>query len=186
MSGQLIGADILEDVPAAVRPAVTWAAVIAVGYAAVGAACGWIWASRYTAPSGVVYDHTWYPDEWDAGQRTIFAATGSFVVIAAIAGLVLGLAAVLIPRATEVPTLVGVIVGSVLATGLMLWVGLQLGPSAPAAAAATAADGTALDGGLTTPGWAAWTALPLASLVVLCVVYLMVPARAAGDSSDEE
>ena len=180
MPRQLIEADILDDVPA-VRPAVTWAVAIAVGYAVVGAGCGWLWASRYTAPTGVVYNHTWYPDHWDAGQRTVFAATGTFVVVALIAGLLLGLAASLVPRMPEVATLVGVVVGSVLATWLMLRVGLHLAPPDPATAAATAADGTQLEGGLATPGWAARTTLPLSSLAVLCVVYLMVTPRSRTD-----
>lgn len=188
MPGQLTQPDILEGVPPTIAPrtALAWALGIAAVFAVVGAACGWLWGSRYDAPAGVVYDHTWYADPWDAGERTVFAATGSFVAIAFVAGLLLGLGVSLFRRAPELGALAGVVVGSVLATWLMLEVGLHVAPADPAQAAAAAVDGTALEGGLAAPGKAAWTVFPLASLVALCVVYLMVPARPHIDVSNED
>ncbi len=169
----------------ATRRTVAWVLGVVAVFAVAGLGCGWLWASRFAAPSGVVYSHVWYPDPWDAGQRTVFAATGSYVVIALVAGVVLGILVSVISRGREVATLVAVSVGSAAAGLLMLRLGLHLAPSDPTKVAAEVADGTRLNGGLEAPGKAAWVAFPLAALVPLCVLYLMFQPRRQPDLSSQ-
>lgn len=165
--------------PRAAGRAVGWAAGAVAVFALVGVAAGLLWRSRVHAPPGVVVDHHWYPQPWDSGQQADFAATGWYVVIALLAGLVLGLLAARLSRAPEVVTLGAVVVGSALAGWLMLRVGLHGVPPDPRLAAAHAADGTKLSGTVSRPRPAALVALPLGAIGALCAVFLLAPGRAA-------
>jgi ribose/xylose/arabinose/galactoside ABC-type transport system permease subunit len=164
--------------PDRVSRALGWAVGIVAVFAAVAAACGWLWRSRLHVPPGLVVGHRWYPNPWDQGQRADFASTAWYVVIALAAGLVLGVLTVLFSRAPEVVTLVALAAGSALAAWVMLRVGLHGAPPDPAAAARTAADGTRLSGTLTHPGRAALLSFPLAALVPAAVLFLVVAPRA--------
>lgn len=155
--------------------AVAWGAGLLAAFAVVGAAAGLLWRSRLHVPHGVVVGHQWYPNPWDAGERSFFAATGWYVVIALVAGVLLGLLAAWFARAPELVTLVAVLAGSLLAAWLMLVVGLHGAPPDPQIAAAHAADGTRLSGTISRPGVAAFVVWPLAALVPLGAVYLLVP-----------
>jgi hypothetical protein len=136
-------------------------------------------------PSGVVLDHRWYPDPWDPGQRDAFAATGWYVVIALVAGVLLGVLAGWLSRAPELVTLAAVVVGSVAAAVVMRLVGLHGAPPDPQLAAAHAAEGTRLSGTIAAPGRGALIAFPLASIVTLALLFLIVtPASArTGDEA---
>ena len=62
-------------------------AVVAV-FAGAGALCGLLWFRLWDVPHGVVSGHQWFTSE--TGLRADFSGTGWYVVIAVLAGLVLG------------------------------------------------------------------------------------------------
>jgi hypothetical protein len=147
-------------------------------FAAVGALAGVWWEAWWTAPSGVVVDQTWVPDE--TGLQGLFDGTGHFVVVALLCGTVAGAACAFYVDRVEILTLVTVVVGSVLATWLMLQVGTALAPPDPAALARTAADGTPLPGTLRVAGDGALVSLPVGALTGLVVVFIgLTPTRSS-------
>jgi hypothetical protein len=168
------------------RGSLLWAGAIVVVLVAAGVVGGLVWRALVDIPSGVVVGHQWYPDPWDPGQQASFAATGWYVVVAAVAGLVIGLLAAWFSRAPEVLTLVAVVVGSLVAAWLMLVVGLHGAPPDPQTAAAHAADGTRLSGTISRPGAAAFITLPLAAIAPLAVVFLLVAGHRMEPSAIED
>jgi ribose/xylose/arabinose/galactoside ABC-type transport system permease subunit len=162
-----------------------WGGGIVAAFVAVSVACGLVWRSRLHVPSGVVAGGRWFPDPWDQGEQSSFAAIGWYVVIALAAGIVLGLLAAWLSRAPELVTLAAVVVGSLLAAWLMRTVGLHGAPPDPGSAAAHAADGTRMSGTIARPGAAAFITWPLAALVTLAVVFLLRSDRPARSASFE-
>jgi hypothetical protein len=167
------------------RPALLWAGGILAVFAVAGVACGLVWRSRLTAPDGVVVGGRWYPDPWDRGEQLSFASTGWYVVIAVLAGVVLGLLAVWLSRAPELVTLAAVLAGSLLAAWLMLVVGLHGAAPDPQAAAAHAADGTRLAGTLSRPGRAALLVWPLAAVIPVGAAFLLLAGGAPPSEANE-
>jgi hypothetical protein len=160
-----------------VTRAIGWTVGLLAVFAGAGAACGLLWHARLHAPSGVVVGGRWYADPWSSGEQASFASTGYYVVIAVVAGLVLGLVAAWSSRAPELVTLAAVVVGSVVAAGLMMVVGLHGAPPDPASAAAHAADGTRMSGTISRPGRAALIVWPLASILATGAVFLLLGER---------
>lgn len=159
---------------------------VVAGFAAAGALCGWLWFTIWSPPSGVVVSNQWFPDPIEAGLRADFSGTGLYVVIALVAGLVLGAVSAYFFDRSELATLVAVAVGSALAGWLMLQVGLELSPPDPEVLAKTAEDGTELDGHLYVGSSADEEALvkqpallcfPAAALLGLCAIYLVTRSR---------
>jgi hypothetical protein len=156
------------------RPA--WVAMVLQGlavlaaFAGVGALCGLLWFRLWDVPHGVVSGHQWYTSE--SGLRADFAGTGSYVVIAVPAGLLLGALAAWLCARSELVTLLAVVAGSVLAAYLMLQVGHHRSPADPDVLALTAKDGTTLDGALRVHGWPPRAAFPFGALFGLALVYL--------------
>lgn len=156
-------------------PVLGQAAIILVAFAAAGALCGLVWFQLWTPPLGVVSDGEWLTDE--EGLRGDFAGTGLYVVIAGLAGLVLGaLCAFLLDRA-ELVTLLAVVAGAVLAGWLMLQVGLARSPADPEVLAGTAEDGGTLAGQLRIVGDSPLVAFPGGALIGLAAVFLGVSKR---------
>ncbi|HEU4810893.1 MAG TPA: hypothetical protein VFT00_02010 [Nocardioides sp.] len=148
--------------------------VLAVTIAA-GALAGLVWEWLWTPPVGVVQDHRWLLDE--AGLRDDFAGTGTYIAVAAVAGVLVGaLVALLFDRA-ELVTLVAVVVGSVVAGWLMYRVGLAVDPPDPRVLARTAEEGAHLPGKLTVHGRSPFVAFPSGALVGLVVVFLGLSRR---------
>jgi hypothetical protein len=138
--------------------------------AAVGAAAGVVWEWLWSAPVGVVVDHKWVAED-EAGLRGQFAGTGWFVVVATVAGLVGGTVVALFLDRVPLLTLLGVVVGSVVGTWLMLQVGAALGPPDPRHLALTAADGTHLPAQLEVSRRSPWVALPTGALIAVALVF---------------
>lgn len=157
------------------RGSALWAVGILAVLAAAGVGAGLLWRSSVDIPHGVVLNHQWYPDPWDPGQRAAFSATGSYVLISLVAGIVLGLLAAVLSRAAELVTLGAVLVGGLLAAWLMLVVGLHGAPPDPQLAAAHAANGTRLSGTIARPGAAAFVTWALAAVAAVGAVFLIVP-----------
>jgi hypothetical protein len=142
---------------------------------AAGAVAGVVWAWLWTPPSGVVVDHRWVQDE--TGLRGDFSATGSYVAVAAVTGLLVAvLLAVLFDRA-EVATLLAVLAGSVLAGWVMYRVGLALSPADPRTLADSAKDGTRLPGRLAVDGGSPFRAFPGGAMLGLVIVYFGLSRR---------
>ncbi len=151
------------------------AAAVVVLCAVVGAGCGWLWHRIWEPPVGVVFDGVWYLDE--RGLRDEFTATGWFVVVAAGAGLLLGLVCALASSRSELVTLAALLVGTSLATYLMWRVGLHLGPADPRELALAAADGDRLPGQIEVAGRSPFLVLPGTALAALAATYATVPRR---------
>ena len=145
-------------------------------FAAVGAACGWIWWLVWPQPTGTVFDNNWFADE--AGLRKVFDATAWYVIFAAAGGLLAGSLATVFARRSPLVTLVAVVVGSFLAAWVMLRVGLQLSPADPDVLAKTAEDGAELPGRLSLEGGhSPYLVWPLASLIALMVLNFLLSSR---------
>jgi len=144
--------------------------------AGVGALAGVVWDWVWTPTRGVVVNH-----EWNAGDalglQHEFSATGWYVVIGALAGLVAGIVVAALFDRAPLLTLASVVVGSALAAWLMLVVGTALGPADPAGIARTADDGTRLPQQLEITGASPWIALPVGALIGLIAVFVGLSTR---------
>jgi len=150
------------------------AAVLAI-FAAAGAGCGWLWFRLWDPPQGVAFEGKWYLDE--DGLRGVFSSTGWFVVVAAGAGLVLGVVCALLFTRSELVTLLAVLLGASLATFLMWRVGLALSPADPHALARAAADGDHIPGRIEASGFSPFLVLPTMALGALALAYATLPKR---------
>jgi hypothetical protein len=149
-------------------------AVVAV-FAGVGALCGLLWFRLWDVPHGVVAGHQWYTSE--TGLRADFSGTGLYVVIAVVAGLLLGALAAWRCDRSELVTLVAVVGGSILAGYLMLRVGYHRSAPDPHHLALVAKEGTKLDGALRVDSGPPKAAFPFGALLGLAVVYASTLGR---------
>jgi hypothetical protein len=147
---------------------------------AAGALAGVVWVWLWTPPTGVVVDHQWVQDE--SGLRGDFSATGSYVAVAAVTGLVIAvLLGVLFDKA-EIVNLLVVLAGSVLAGWVMYRVGIALSPADPRSLADSVKDGTRLPGRLAVNGVSPFKsypggAFPGGAMLGLVIVYFGLPRR---------
>ncbi len=147
-------------------------AIFAIGGAVAGVVWEWVW----TAPSGVVYRGEWrLLDPVEATSD--FSATGTYVVVASIAGLLLGALCGLVIHRRELLTLASVIAGAALAAWLMLRVGHALGPPDPRPLAASAKEFSPLPSDLRVVGKSPLVALPSGALLGLIVVLFGLSRR---------
>lgn len=141
-----------------------------VAFVAVGAACGWLWHAWWApAPVGVVVDGAVYFAPDDA-----FAATGTYVTVAVVAGFLLGGLFARLFEHDELVTLGAVLLGAVAAAAVMAVVGHQLGPESAASVAARTADFEEVRGDLSPgplPAYAAFPGGALAATVVVLVTF---------------
>ncbi len=141
--------------------------IILVTFVVVALVCAWVWHAWWApAPTGVVVDKKVYyePDEE-------FRGTGLYMLVAGLAGLVLGLLFSFLFDHDEVATLAALVVGGVVAGVVMAWVGHLLGPQNAAEVARHTADFEKIDGDLHAGPLAAFVAFPggavLGSVAVL-------------------
>lgn len=146
-------------------------AIFAIGGALAGVVWEWIW----TPPSGVVFRGEWLLDPEQASGD--FSATGIYVVVASIAGLLLGALCGLVVHRRELLTLASVIAGAALAAWLMLRVGQALGPPDPRPLAASAKELSSLPSDLRVVGKSPLVALPSGALLGLIVVLFGLSRR---------
>jgi hypothetical protein len=168
------------------RPRASWstllpyavqAVAIVLLLAAVGALAGVVWEWVWHAPTGIVVNHHWVQDE--DGLRGSFSGTGTYVIVATLAGLPSGLAIGLLLDRSPLVTLVAVAVGSLLAGWVMLHVGVALGPDDPHQLAAGAKDMTELPARLAVSGASPWRVFPASALIGLLVAFLGFSPRRA-------
>jgi hypothetical protein len=149
--------------------------VVVAVFAGVGALCGLLWFRLWDVPTGVVSGHKWYTSE--TGLRADFAGSGWYVVIAVLAGVVLGALAAWRCDRSELVTLAAVLGGSILAGYLMLRVGYHRSAPDPDHLALVAKDGTKLDGALRVDSWPPKGAFPFGALLGLAMVYATTLGR---------
>ncbi|MFN8195009.1 MAG: hypothetical protein U0R80_12085 [Nocardioidaceae bacterium] len=151
--------------------------LLALGFVATlfvvgGSVGGWLWERRWVPPRGVAYSHQFILT--GQGPARDFSGTGSYLLIALVIGLLLGLTVALVVRGQEVAALVAVVAFSALAAWLMATVGHRLGPPDPTVVAATAADFTKLRQQLVVNGFSPYLALPFGALLGLVGGYLLL------------
>ena len=158
-------------------PALVQAGMIVALFAAAGVVAGVVWEWLWTPQLGVVVDQEWL--QGLAGLRAEFSATGLYVVVASVAGLLIGaLCGVLLDRA-ELVTLVAVLVGAALAGWVMVQVGHALGPPDPRELAETARNGKRLPSDLRIVGKSPYVAFPAGAMLGLTVVLWGMTKRLA-------
>jgi hypothetical protein len=157
------------------RRAVRQALLIIGIFVAVGAGCGVLWERLWTAPVGIVFEDKWYLVGPDAVHS--FDGTGRYILIAAIAGLLLGTVLSLAFDRDEVATLVGVAVGSLLAALVMAWVGHLLGPPDPRDLASGKENSTKLSSDLRVEGESPYVAFPAGALTGAVIVWFGLSRR---------
>lgn len=157
---------------------------LVLAFGACGALTGVAWHALWEPPTGVAFKGEWFLDP--VGPDVALSGTALYVLVALAVGLVLGAGVAQLPR-HETATLVGVVLGSVLAAWVMYSVGHALGPPDPRVLAAGEPDFTTIPAELVVaaPGDSrnplrspALLAMPVGSLSGLCVVYLLGRRRA--------
>ena len=112
--------------------------LLLLGAVVTGALMGVLWQWVWTPPTGAAWEGKWYLDR--AGLPRDVDATGWFVTIGLVGGLVYGFVAAKWCRAKPLLVLAGVLVFSFLQAWVMYQVGHLLGPPDPQALARTTAD----------------------------------------------
>jgi hypothetical protein len=158
-------------------PAIRQAAIVVVVFAVVGALGGVVWEWLWTPPIGIVVNHQWLMGP--AGLRAEFSATGIYVLVASVAGLLTGALCALYLDRAELVTLVAVLAGAVLAGWVMVQVGQALGPPDPRQIAETANDRTRLPSDLRIVGKSPYVAFPAGATLGVAVVLLGLSKRHA-------
>ncbi|MGB0098903.1 MAG: hypothetical protein WBP61_01355 [Nocardioides sp.] len=164
-----------DDRSQRLRQSVVQLALAVLALAAAGVLAGVVWEWVWTAPLGSVVDQTWVAED-EESLRGVFSATGWYVVIGAVAGLLGGALVALFLDRSPLITLVGVVIGSALGAFLMLRVGVALGPADPVGLAESAREGAYLPAMLGVSGSTPFVALPAGALVALAMVFLGLSA----------
>jgi ABC-type nitrate/sulfonate/bicarbonate transport system permease component len=160
-----------------VVPALQGTVILAL-FAGVAALGGKVWWELWSpAPSGIVYQKQWIPQPYAEGERADFAGTGWYVVVAVVAGLLLGVIAGLLLDRNELVTLAAVAAGSALAAWLMLRVGVSFSAPDPEALAKTAKEGSELPGRLDLSGNSPLLAFPIGSMAGLAIALFGISKR---------
>ena len=160
-----------------VIPVIVQACLAVAACALAAALAGVVWEWWWTPSVGVVVDHEWLLDL--DGLRSEFSATGLYVVVASVAGLLVGALCGLFLDRAELVTLVAVLAGAALAGWVMVQVGHALGPPDPRQLAQTAREGTRLPSDLRIAGTSPYVAFPAGATLGLAVVLLGLTRRHA-------
>lgn len=161
--------------PERVRAALVRVLLVVALFAAGGAVAGVVWEWLWTPPTGVVVEQRYLLD--GDGLRSDFSGTALYVLVAAVAGLLLGVLVGVRTHRSELLTLLAVVVGSALAGWLMLQVGTALDPPDPGPLAEQAEDLTRLPDQLEVAGRSPFVSFPAGALVGLIVVFVGLGRR---------
>ena len=161
-----------RDTPARVA---LQALLVVVLVAAAGAVAGVVWEWVWSPPRGVVVHHQWVATS-EAALRGQFTGTAWYVVVAGVAGLLVGALVALVADRRPLVALGSLVVGTALGAWLMRLVGVALGPADPAGLARTAKQGTHLPDMLRLSGASAYVAYPTGALLALALLFLGLSA----------
>lgn len=132
------------------------AVAIVVLCAGVGAFAGWLWEHLWTPSRGMVWQGQWnkgllylnqktFAQVWsENAHQDLWSAVGIYTALAAAAGALCGLVAVLALARNALVTLAAVAVGGIVGGVVMGRVGMALGPADPNALASHAKNGVLL------------------------------------------
>ena len=176
--------DALETPGRSWRDPVLLAAAVLATYTLVGLGAGWVWHELWQPSQGVVIQHDWYAD--GPALREDFSGTGLYVLVAAGAGVALGVLFAFVGGARPVVTLVACVAGSLLAGWLMLQLGERLGPADPHALAENLEDGARLPSALRVSGLSPMFVFSLGTLAALALVFTVFPGKTPEDGFYEE
>lgn len=154
------------------RRTIAQVAIVVTTFAVGGLVAGWLWERAWTPVVGIAFKGRFAVVGEATGQE--FSATGSFVLVAAAVGLVLGAALALVLRDAEVLTLLSSAASAGAAGWLMARVGHLLGPPDPQAAAATLADWTKVPLDLTVAGVSPYLAFPFGAVLGVALGLLTI------------
>jgi hypothetical protein len=160
----------------------SWAiqlAVVVVAYAVVGLVAGFVWEGVWTPPTQQVQNHAVFYTDYESLRR-VFTGTGLYTLVGAVASAVTALVVSVLSRRRELLTLLAVLIGSAIAAGVMWKTGVSRGPVDPTHLAAHAADGTKVSGPLQVSGHSPYLVWPMASLLVLALVFFGSPRLPGG------
>lgn len=159
------------------RLALRQSGIVVAAYLIAGAFCGWLWHHLWApAPKGFAYhDYPRFDDD------LVFRGTGLCLLIGLAAGLLISLLVTWLFEADEVFTLGAVVVGSLLAGWLMVWVGSSLGPDSMFEAAKGAKDFDELRASLEAGPLVPWVAFPGGSLLGSVLVLVCFTGRREPD-----
>lgn len=135
--------------------------MVLVCFAVAGVACAFLWHWWWApAPEGVAVAQRPFfrPDDE-------FRSTGTYVAVAAPAGILLGVLLTWLLRSDPLAVLVAVALGSVGAGALMLVVGQALGPESSDNAARALEDFATVRASMDVEPGAAWLSFPLGAVV---------------------
>lgn len=174
-------------------PALQALAIIVLGVV-LGAAAGLLWHQWWTPATGLVWDHQWYKGViWihpktlaqgssEVAYQDVFAATGTYVVLTALGGLVLGLIASLWLARAELVTLAACILGGAGGAALAARIGFALSAPDPNVLARHLPNQTELPANIHWAGPWLILVMPGFALAALGVVFLLVDRRPARPS----
>jgi hypothetical protein len=152
---------------------------VVVAYALVGLVAGFVWEAVWTPPTQQVQNHAVFYTDYQALRR-VFTGTGLYALVAAAASAVTALVVCVLSRRREMLTLLAMLVGSALAAWVMWKTGVSRGPVDPTSLAAHAANGTKVSGPLQVSGHSPYLVWPMASLLVLALVFFGSPRLPSG------
>jgi hypothetical protein len=146
--------------------------VVLVVFAVAGVVAGVIWHALWTPPSGVYFQEEWVVDA--AGAPEDVGGTALYVVVALVAGLLVGFAVTLTIHRDELAVLAAVAVGSALAAAIMALTGHALGPTDPRPLGAGKEDFTPADADLRVEGASPYVAFPAGALSAAAAAFLLL------------
>ena len=153
------------------------ALIVVVIFVVVGAVSGFVWHLLWApAPEGLVFDGV---PRFDNDQE--FRSTGLYLIIATVAGLIVGLLCTYVFECHEVWTLMAVALGSVAAGFVMLGVGHALGPDSAASFAEQAEDFEKVRGDLHATWLAVGVSFPAGALLGSVTVLSIFAGRTSGE-----
>lgn len=161
------------------------AGAVLVLFALVGVAGGFLVERLWTPPKGMVYQHQWQRGLLSLhplvlaqnADQGVFDAVAWYVVVALVAGVLLGAAAALFLARAELVTLAAAVVGGIVGGLVMYAVAVYAAPPDPSGLARTAPQGTVLPDTLRLGSHWIVLAFPGGALASLATVFLLVGRR---------
>lgn len=142
-----------------------------------------LWSWWWHPGSGVASGGEFYPRVTSI-EGTI-TGTAAYLVVAAVAGGVLGAVAAWRHRDRPWVGLLGAVLAAAVGGIVLAWLGHLLGPEDPVTVAARSADGTRVPYDLVVEGRGPYAAMPAGAATVVALAFLLLPRRGDGAVAGE-